>query len=388
MTDLYRYLPTFIRLRDSIAASLVGSSQGVLERIVEVLASLFDETDAFVEALMGIQDPDTCDSQYFPYISYLLGTLLPAGGSEDEIRFLIKNLASHYKTKGTHPSWQKAWRWQDVTPPQVVELYKSTPNEVGDYEMLPDVNHSLRAARIDFTACAGSCESICESVCESICEQDVEVGVPISRNAAENLLKYVDNLRPVNVLLRRDANEYLLSSGYPTASEELGHYPIPYGEPAHWEGSYVEADFEDDIETTYDDLEIDVECLGSCETACQGCCEIQCECATCETRCQTAFCESSCTTGCEGHCEYACEHSCQFACTSCQASCVSGCQYGSCENGCTTECTGSPCEVNSCENYCTANNCQAGFCQTGCQAGSCTAASCESEYCMISAQPS
>lgn len=360
MTDLYRYLPTFIRLRDRLASGLSDddSEEAVLEKLCSMLAAVFDENDDFIKALHDLQDPDRCDSAYFMHVSYILGTLLPTGGNEARTRFIIKNLVSHYKTKGTHHSWTTGWHWQDITRPSVVELWKTTPNEINDYTFAPDTNHPLKSARIDLTACGTVCETICESVCETYCEENVEFGVPLSRSQARARLRYVDDLRPIHVLLRLDASEYLLRSGFPLSEDTLGHYPMPYDrQPETWLGSYVEAELEDTAFPTSEDLVIEVECLSACETACQGCCEIECECDACELNCQAGGCELDCTAGCQGFCEFECEAACQFGCTGgCQGHCT-----GSCEGSCTSR---SMCTPHACGGTCQLSN---EACQAACQ---------------------
>lgn len=375
-TNLYRYLPTFVRMRDRLASGLTDedTEEAVLEKIVACLAEIFDETDEFIQDLVKLTDADQCDPTYFMHLSYVLGTLFPTGGNEAMVRHLIKNVVSFYKTKGTHHSWGKAWAWLGVERPGVVELYKTTPQETINYSAYESVTHPLRAARIDLTTCQSYCQSYCEAACEAYCEEDVEIGTRLTREEALQRLAYVEDYRPIQVLLRLDAEDVQLASQVPQVSDSIGHYPPEY-EPAVWRGSEVQGDFTDDLVPVQDMLEIDVECVSTCEASCQGCCEVQCECDACETLCQVGSCEQSCTTGCQFHCEFPCEHSCQFACTACQASCTTGDTVNTCSQDCETSCVFG-CTVFSAV-YCTAccqTSCTSTTCMTQCQCTGATVA--------------
>lgn len=381
-TDLYRYLPTFIRIRDRLASGLSDDDpdEAVFEKLVSILASMFDETDAFIQTLVELNDPDRVDTQYFSHISYILGTMLPTGGSEKATRFIIKSLVDHYKTGGTHLSWHRAWAWQEIPDSKVTELWKTEQQEVANYAIMQDAGHTLKSARIDLGSCYTSCESTCESTCESDCEEKVEVGQFLSRSEARRRMRFIEYLRPIHVLLRQEAEEVLLTSGWPTSQDSIGHYPMPYNAlPKVWHGSEVYADFRDEFFQTGDELRPEVQCVAACEVSCQSCCEVECECDPCQIFCQAGGCELFCTENCQAHCEFACEGGCQGAC-------AQGCQAGACTAQCAGACLGS-CQGScaaSCQGYCTDSSCT-DSCTTSC-AGACTAGSCQDGYCMASQQ--
>ncbi len=407
MTNLYRYLPTLIKLKDKLASNIDDRStdEGILEKLVTMISTMFDETDDFIKEILDIQDPDHCDPSYFSHISYILGTMLPTQGTEAQIRFILKNLISHYKTKGTHNSWRTGWLWQGQDPPKVTELWKSTPREVGDYSEAPDSGHALKSARIQLGACVSYCEASCEVSCEYGCEDLVEFGQPLSTQEALAKLAYVDYLRPIHVLLHREAQEVQASSPFPGTQESISHYPAPaYGvTPDPWLGSETFWDSQDRHHTTGEELSVDSQCVSTCELACQGCCEAQCECDPCEVSCQSGGCELSCTDSCEAFCEHACEGTCegqcaaacQGPCTSlCAGACLSTCE-GTCASSCQASCTTTGCMINSCASTCqascTTNGCMmtscASTCQCACVTGTC-AFSCESNcqaslYCTV-----
>lgn len=381
-TDLYRYLPTFIRIRDRLASNLSDDDpeEAVFQKLVSILAAIFDETDDFIQALVQFNDPDRVDPIYFSHISYLLGTMLPTGGSEAATRFIIKSLVDHYKTGGTHLSWHRGWSWQDVPDSKITELWKTQQNEIGNYAIVQDVSHTLKSARIDLGSCYTSCESVCESVCESICEQKVEVGQFLTRTEARRRMRFIEYIRPIHVLLRQEAEEVLLQSGWPVSQDTISHYPAQYNAlPPVWLGSEVYAEFADEFPTTGDDLQPEVQCVATCEVSCQSCCEVECECDPCQIFCQVGGCELFCTENCQAHCEFACEGGCQGAC-------AQGCQAGACTAQCAGACLGT-CQgscASSCQGYCTDSSCT-DSCTTSC-AGACVAGSCQNGYCMASQQ--
>jgi len=389
-TNLYRYLPTFIRIRDRLASGLSDNdpAEAVFEKLVSILASMFDETDALIQTLLSLNDPDRVDPSYFSHISYLLGTMLPTGGSEDGTRFIIKLLVDHYKTSGTHLSWHRAWSWQEIPDSKITELWKTEREEVGNYSVTQDISHTLKSARIDLGSCYTSCESVCESACESDCEEKVEVGQFMSRQEALRRMRFIEYLRPIHVLLRQEADEYLLRSGWPTSQDTISHYPAQYNAlPPVWRGSEVFAEFRDEFFSTGDDLRPDVQCVAACEVSCQSCCEVECECDPCQIFCQAGGCELFCTENCQAHCEFACEGGCQGACAlgcqagACTVKCAAAC-LGTCQGSCASTCQGSC--ASTCQGYCTVSACT-DSCTTSC-AGACVAGSCQDGYCMLRVQ--
>jgi len=413
--DLYKYFPTFIKIRDRLASGIddADSRETILAKLVYMLDEMFDDTDAFIQELIKLNDPDVVDQQYFSHVSYLLGTMLPNGSNEEESRFIIKQLVNHYKTSGTHHSWHTAWHWLDQPETKVVELFKRDQQEIANYSTVRSANHPLKSARIQLGVCASTCETVCESVCETTCEGIVETGSELPVAEALRRLAYVEYLRPIHVILRQNAEEVLLRSGFPTSQDTIGHYPRQYNVvPDPWLGSESYGSFQSEFWTAADELEVDVQCVALCEVTCQTCCEAVCECNPCEVVCQVGDCQLQCTEGCQGACEFPCEAVCQFACTACQA----GACTASCAGACLGSCQGS-CAA-SCQAYCTDDQCQAGCttCQAGtctsscagaclgscqgacaasceayctddsCQAYNCQAASCQEGYCMIATQ--
>ena len=170
MVDLYKYFPTFIKMRDSLASNLSMDDprEAVLEKLTYMIEQTFDETDAFIQTLLTLNDPDAVDQQYFSHISYLLGTMLPNGASEEETRFIIQQLVNHYKTSGTHLSWYTAWHWSGEEETKVTELYKRDQQEINNYSITRSANHPLKSARIQLGVCASGCESVCVNTCESL----------------------------------------------------------------------------------------------------------------------------------------------------------------------------------------------------------------------------
>jgi len=405
--DLYKYWPTFVKLRDRLASGITDedSRETVLAKLTYLLDQMFDDTDTFIQTLLKLNDPDQVDQQYFSHVSYLLGMMLPNGINEDETRFIIKHLVDHYKTSGTHPSWHTAWAWQSQPETKVVELFKHDQQEVANYSVNRSVNHPLQSARIQLGVCTSSCESICVNTCESVCESIVEVGTEVDIPDALRRLAYIEYLRPIHVLLRREAEDVALSSTFPNSSDTLGHYPIEYNvEPDPWRGSEVHATHESEFWTSDDELAVDVQCVALCEVSCQACCEAVCECDPCEVTCQVGGCELQCTENCQGNCEFACEGVCQGACAqgcqagTCTAQCAGAC-LGNCQGSCAESCQGgcaSSCQgdcASSCQGYCTKGSCTdsctglsqmvcgsscQGDCVSSCQ-GSC-ASSCQG-YC-------
>jgi hypothetical protein len=376
--DLYKYYPTFVKLKDRLASGIedADSRETVLAKLVYMLDQMFDDTDEFIQTLMSLNDPDSVDQQYFSHVSYLLGTILPNGASEEETRFIIKQLVNHYKTSGTHPSWQTAWHWLQQPDTKVVELFKRDQQEVANYSTTRSANHPLKSARVQLGSCSSSCESVCVNTCESACESIVEVGSEVPTQEALRRLGYVEYLRPIHVLLRQEAEEIVTRSGFPRSQDTIGHYPIVYNEePDPWRGSEVQAEFRNPFFSSGDELDVEVQCVSICEVSCQSCCEAVCECDPCQVVCQTGGCELQCTANCQGFCEFACEAACQFACTACEAgACTAACAgacLGVCEGACESACQSFECQVGTCqgacESICQAHVCETGECQSSCE---------------------
>jgi len=369
--DIYRYFPTFLKLRDRLASNITDadSRETVLAKLTSMLDVLFDETDEFIQLLINLNDPDHTEQRYFSHVSYLLGMVLPNGVSEDETRFIIKHLVDHYKTSGTHPSWHRAWEWLDQPETKIVELFKHEQNEIANYAIARSVNHALQSARIQLGVCASTCESICVNSCESICESIVEVGDELPTRTALQRLAYIGYLRPIHVLLRQQAEAVNLRSTFPSSRDTLAHYPEVYNvEPDPWMGSEVYGTYRNIFWTSADELDVNVQCVALCEVSCQSCCEAVCECNPCEVTCQVGACELQCTENCQGNCEFACEGVCQGACAeNCQAgactvqcagACLGACQ-GSCAGSAQVSCSDTYCEASNmvCQGYCTENSC-------------------------------
>lgn len=350
-TNLYKYLPSFLRLRDTLYSANIRETgtKPILERLVELVAEEFDETHDFITGIKYLNDPDVVDPQYFMHLSFILGTMIGTQVDETLARWLIKNLVYVYKIKGTQPSWRLEWRRQATDPPEIIELWKTIPNEVGDYTEQQDIDHPLKSARVDFGFCQTSCESFCESSCESF----VETPVLVSREEARRYIAMVEAQRPIHVLLRTQAVILNPNDQYAQSGDTIG--PYAYASGLLTNGSGVVGYPIDAWGNTLDHVDIQVTCESTCETACQGCCEIQCECDACESNCQAGSCQLACTATCEFTCEWACECSCQFGCTAAGAEgpgeCLSICQT-SCQDQCQTEC------MVKCQTTCQTLDCQ------------------------------
>ena len=72
--DLYKYYPTFVKLKDRLASGIddADSRETVLAKLVYMLDQMFDDTDAFIQLLLNLNDPDhhlLTDLHYFRGVS-------------------------------------------------------------------------------------------------------------------------------------------------------------------------------------------------------------------------------------------------------------------------------------------------------------------------------
>jgi hypothetical protein len=286
---------------DALASGGVDA-EGNLKKITYALESEVGVTEDEIAGLADLLDTDKCNPEFLIFISATLGTLIGAEPSlgETRARWMVRNLVSFYKIKGTQLSWRKRFLrhfnsgelsfWY-----RAWELWKSIPYEIGNYSRYLDYTHQLRAARYDLYYLDGE-------------------GNPVFLSPHENraLLPYITDIRPIHVLPRMDV-----------ILEEVRDVLSPVTESVEITTQVQPIDAIGVLEA---DVAVETSCVSQCETSCEGWCETTCEGAACEVVCQ-AFCESQSEINiCELDCASACEG----------GACEGGCQVGSCQSGCQT----------------------------------------------------
>ena len=375
--QLYKLLPSIIRLQDSLASA---GDEGNLEKITYALEQETDVTTAEIAGLSTLLDSDTCPEDYLLYQSLAFGSRLNSSWDERTKRWFVKNLVWHYKTKGTHPSWHREWNWSLGVDYGITELEKDEVYAVGGYTRDDQGYYTgLRAARFDVDNAGGG-------------------RIPVA--GATDLAEYIDGVRPIHVLLRKEYTLWDDLDTFSDASDEWGC--VSYCETGvQWSGGTVLGYFNDDFPMpdggemgTGDELLVTVTCYATCELSCQGCCELDaCELAGCQTTCENA-CQHACEGVCEDPCEAVCQAGIQPCFGQCEAACqVFMCQAGDCQGDCEgqwepgpPDCTdfcefGGGCQAGPCEQACQQWVCQSSSCQDGCTCDGCTACNCELKSC-------
>jgi len=320
---LFDLFPLIIRYKDSLA---LGSpdAEGTLRKITYALEQEAGLTAGEIQELTQLLNVDSCPSGFLLHLSHLLGTRVGPTSllGDDYPRWLIRNLTSFYKIKGTHFSWSKRFGYLlrtgvDSNLYRAWELWKAIPYELGDYSRYLDYTHRLRAARFDLYYLDGS-------------------GNPafLAPSDAEPYVEQAEDLRPVHVILRHLHRSIDIEDTITSVTDVIGGVSPPplfsvsmhFSEEVSPGPTDSAVDFEDiggtDLLLPGPDFEI--ECTSSCETGCEGYCESTCEWDACEFVCQAGCQFSSEMPDCELDCESSCEG----------GSCEGGCQIGSCQSGC------------------------------------------------------
>ena len=353
--QLYKLLPSIIRLKDSLASA---GDEGNLEKITYALEQEAMRGRDEIAGLTSLVNPDTCPPRYLLYQSLMLGGDMPAGHTVHWRRNYIKSLVKVWKIKGTHPSWRLRIT-ETGHNANAVELYKDEIYEDDGYFTDPGYYGYYRAARFDLYV----------------------GGVRLSRSESEAILAYLELVRPIHVLLRAFMELWDTTDIFPGAFDDNTTYYTQ-----NWEGQVVgqfseSFDAADDASVritetepfpcTTKNLEIVTDCVVQCELACQDCCEmISCE-LYCTFACEPAGCEGWCENNCQLNCEYGCTagEGCQLACTAaCTYSCTTVCEQA-CQWGCQDACQ-APCQL-ACEDLCEP------ACQGACQLGACEGGTCQ-----------
>lgn len=294
--DLWPLVPFITRYRDSLASGS-PDAEGNFQKVVQVFAEEFGTTEREIRALADIINVDATSPDYLMYLSATLGTMVgPTTQGEDFQRWFIRNLVYFYKIKGTHPSWDRQFKWLTDTWYKAWELFKTTYYETGDYSRTEDLVYPYKAARFDlYTG-------------DEFYSAPSFIDIP----TASGLTRYIEAVRPIHVLLRKSAVIVDLDDTLPLPDEtDIS--------------AEITAHFYDDAPPISESLQVEITCLATCESSCQDTCEMGCEFASCEFACQ-----ASCTGQVEV--EFICDLDCASSCES--SSCQGSCQAGSCQAGC------------------------------------------------------
>lgn len=376
--DLYKYLPSYIRFRDSNENKDPDDGRPVLEKLVELIETEAGVTSDLVTGLIINIDPDTCPLEYIDYLAWLLGEQIPGGWSDIDRREFLRVLADLLKLKGTHQGFEKRAAFAGEKAARLIELFKHELYEQYVYSRTTSDFYPLKSARVDVARVE------CDTSCESFCEYQQELDY-LTPQEGQALIDGIGETLPIHVLVRKVAIPVDISDMFSTPTDSIGgcfmscqvYCEMTCEEEAQvYGGSECQAIIANPFPTTFDAFLVTTVCRNSCQAACQSCCECGEE-GSCES-----VCESSCQVVCEGICQDACmvqgcqtdcqAGSCQEQCqTSCQDSCESGCEP-MLETGC-TQCE-TECQV-ACEQTCQVTcetDCQT-TCEIMCQSGCTTA---------------
>lgn len=390
---LYDLLPSIVRANDLQKGE-------VLSKLFEAYEEVTDTVSQDILELISLASTLQVPLPFLPFLSYLVGHTDIDSTSEVYRRWSLGSAVSSHKKKGTLFGWKKHYKRTTGSPISVVELFKNTLLETGQYSQEQDGSHLLPSARV----LLGPCETSCET------------GSEVNFAGSDEALSLLKHLRPIHVLTPLNLVTGEASDEFLGAEDTLGcSSACETGEEA-WSGSVVRSVFSDQFSSGEDELEIKLSCVTGCQISCQGCCEIDCEQSRCQLKCEVS-CETSCTVSCEDYCqacnEVVCAKSCEVHCQdpcegfcemSCQGSCqahecqaysmqwpvariscelgveelVEYCQFACMIYACTFSCTGTEevpdepfCQLDSCQGACE-YACIFG-CTGGCQGGACEA---------------
>ena len=183
--DLWHLVSHIARYRDSLALG-GADAEGHLQKVMFAFERETCLSQDEIADLAKLVDADECDPEFLLYLSATLGTMVDGSWGEDFQRWFVKNLVSFYKIKGTHLSWDKQFVWLTGYLYKAWELWKRIPQEVGYYSRIQDYDHQLKSARFDLYTSYGGSDTF------------------LTPAQARPIAEYVESLRPIHVLLRRD----------------------------------------------------------------------------------------------------------------------------------------------------------------------------------------
>lgn len=148
MVRLYELLPSLIRHRDSDASG----AEPILEKIVDCFQLEHDEQVELIDGIRDLFDLETTDTLVLGVIAKMLGSSLPFSTVIGDYSEYVKELVPSYKVKATLLSIERQLALRDLGRHRIIELYKSSLNEVENYSVVRDDEHPYRAARVIFTS--------------------------------------------------------------------------------------------------------------------------------------------------------------------------------------------------------------------------------------------
>ena len=149
MFQIYDLLPLILRLRDAEASGGTLGIDPILKRITDRL--LQDETDthaALVAAMKQLYDCLKVDNPYRVLLFEFLGQQVADGWTESLERFMLCTTIPWHRISGTVHGWSKAMVYRVAGSYNFSELYKTEPNESGDYNPDKNATFPFKSARI------------------------------------------------------------------------------------------------------------------------------------------------------------------------------------------------------------------------------------------------
>lgn len=322
--DLFGLLPYVVRAQSLFASQLTeetDTDESVLKKVIYCLEEEYAANSIDIKQFRELIDTDVCDEVYLPYLANLIFGDSFGDWSEDKKRMVVKGVVLLWLLKGTHLSWKAFLRLYTLSEWTIYELWKSILYETYNYSRTIEYN-LLKSARVDLERVVVNWDgfTLLEWMTFTLDGWDyfpldtttvfATNGDTMSESERQTLIDYVEEVRPIHVLLRprRETSTpfEIPSESLSSASDSIGIEVIPSG------------GFDDSASDLSDDVVVNVTCVSWCEGSCEG--------AGCEAGCE-AYCEGPCASICQGSCE-----------TSCMSTCENTCEYGVCEIACQVTC--------------------------------------------------
>lgn len=148
---LYELLPLIIKIRDKQASGHDGL-QPILSKIIDsILQEEYEEHITLIQGMSQLRNALQVGSPYRQLLLQMVGQEVSEGWSEQLERFFLSEAIPWHKISGTVFGWEKTAEYRTAGAYWFSELFKTEPNEVGDYSPHRNAEYPFRAARVAIT---------------------------------------------------------------------------------------------------------------------------------------------------------------------------------------------------------------------------------------------
>lgn len=354
--DLYGLIPYVVRAQSLLASQLTeetDTDESILRKVIYTLEEEYATISIDIKEFRRLIDTNTCAEAYLPYLANLIFGDSFGDWSEDKKRMVVKGVVLLWLLKGTHLSWKAFLRLHTLREWTIYELWKSTIYETYYYSRSQEYN-LLKSARVDleWSCIDWSTLTLVEWMAFSLDGWDyfaLDATSAIATNdddmlesERQTLIGYVEEVRPIHVLLRPRRtlicyigwNDFLLEEWDILTLEGWSVFALI--------GDCIDSPFTplpESLGTASDSIDIDVQPSGGFGDPASDLSDSVIVAVTCVSWCEGACEGAGCEAGCEAYCEGSCASICQGACeTTCMSTCENACEYGVCEMMCQMTC--------------------------------------------------